>query len=81
MIKIYLCKWDYDCSISKIMIKIVHKDGLIVPLIIKDGEIHKRHREKYMAFKTESLKLGVAEPNILAVEWEDLTQEERLDLR
>jgi len=79
MAKVVKAIWSYpDINISDRMRTVINNQGLITPLVIgKDDEIHWRHREKYMAFVSESKKLETKDIKVLVVHYNDLTSEEK----
>jgi len=72
--------YNYDIKPSKVMMEVVKNDGLITPLVIKDGELFKKHREKFMAFKIAANEMPNATKVFIAVDWDSLNDFEKNDL-
>jgi len=71
--------YDYpEVAISEEHREIVQSQGMLHPVVMNaDGEVCKRHRERYMAFKTESAKLEDGIKFCYAYRWKDLSEEDK----
>jgi len=69
-----------EAYISSLMLKVVKKDGLIVPLLLlSNTEIHPNSLEKFEAFRRLALESNNEVTTIIGVEISELSKEELID--
>jgi len=69
-----------EVYISSLMIKVVRRDGLIVPLLLLSStEIHQNSLERFEAFRRLALESNNEVTTIIGVEISELSEEELID--
>ena len=70
-----------DICPSKRLIAVLERDGLIEPLVIRDGEIIPEHQERFETFCRIAESYGTeGTDSIIAVYWDQLDANEQQDV-